>query len=46
MLQKDQERNKQFSEEVKAIVKFTEKFLRDKYAKLCLDLQKLWLPTV
>ena len=32
MLQKDEERNKQFSEEGKAFVEVIEKFLRDKNA--------------
>ena len=45
MLQKDQERNKQISKEVKAIVKVTEKFVRDEYAKLFLYQQKLGLST-
>ena len=36
MLQKDQERNKKYSKEVKTIVKVTDKFLRDKCTKLFL----------
>ena len=46
ILQKGQETNKQFSKEVKATVKFTEKCLREKYAKLFLYHQKLGLPTL
>ena len=43
MLQKDQEKNKRISKEVKGRVRVIEKFLRDKYAKLFLYQQKLGL---
>ena len=46
MLQKDQEKNKQISKKIKVIIKVTEKFLRNKYAKLFLYQQKLGLPTL